>query len=117
MGVIITAVFLGLGLYMVLYAEKPYEELYEKATDEEQKGKFLRDGRSLVIYGIVFFVISAVVLVISSFIPIGWFRSWRQKKRDQLNKRLRRRQIRVISYDPPDVEYITDDSAENKQRF
>lgn len=113
---IAAAMFLGLGLYFIFYGAKPAEELYRKQHDDEEKYKLLRQSRSYWIYGISSFIFSALVLVVSSSIPIGWFRSWRRKKRDQLNRQLRYRQIRVISFDPPDMEHIPD-NIENEQRF
>lgn len=115
-GLILAAIFLGLGLYCIFYGAKHSEELYRKQHGDEDKYKLLRESRSFWIYGISSFIMSALFLIVSSFIPIDWFGSWRRKRRDQLNRRLRYHQIRVISFNPPDVEY-TPDNPENEQRF
>lgn len=115
-GLILAAVFLVLGLFCILFGAKPREELYRKEHDEEEKNELLREIRSYWICGILSFVISAFFLIASSFIPIDWFLSWRRKRRNLLNRRLRDRQMRLISFHPPDVEHISN-NTENEQRF
>lgn len=115
-GLFLAAVFLGLGLFCILLGAKPREELYRKEHDEEEKNELLRESRSYWIYGIISFVISAFFLIVSSFIPIDWFLSWRRKRRNLLNRRLRYREMRLISLHPPNAEHISN-NTENEQRF